>query len=240
MAEKHLGADFAIHGGGTDLIFPHHENEIAQTEAARGVPLARMWMHEGMVTTGPEAKMAKSVGNVFLLHEAIDRYGPQAVVGFLISGHYRQPIAFSDQALEQAVERNERIREFFRSAAREDGEPDPFVASRREDFLAALADDFNTPRAMAELYDLVNEGHKRAPLRGAHEVMEELLAIVGLEALAAPDAAADPEAEALLAEREEARAAGDYERADRIRDELAERGYEVRDSAEGGRLVRRA
>jgi cysteinyl-tRNA synthetase len=240
MAEKYLGADFAIHGGGTDLIFPHHENEIAQTEAARGVPLARMWMHEGMVTTGPEAKMAKSVGNVFLLHEAIDRYGPQAVVGFLISGHYRQPIAFSAQALEQAVERNERIREFFRSAAREDGEADPFVAARREDFLAALADDFNTPRAMAELYELVNEGHKRPPLRDAHEVMEELLAIVGLEALATPDAAADPEAEALLAEREEARAAGDYERADRIRDELAERGYEVRDSAEGGRLVRRA
>ena len=239
MAEKFLGADFAIHGGGTDLIFPHHENEIAQTEAARGVPLARMWMHEGMVTVGPEAKMAKSVGNVFLLHEAIDRYGPQAVVGFLISGHYRQPIEFSDQALEEAVERNERIREFFRSAAREDGEPDVFVADRREGFLAALADDFNTPRAMAELYDLVSEGHKRAPLRGAHQAMEELLAIVGLEDLSAPDAAADPEAEALLAERDEARAAGDYARAARIRDDLAARGYEVRDSADGGRLVRR-
>jgi cysteinyl-tRNA synthetase len=239
MAEKYLGADFAIHSGGTDLIFPHHENEIAQTEAARGLPLARMWMHEGMVTTGPEAKMAKSEGNVFLLHEAIDRYGGAAVVGFLISGHYRQPIAFGEDALEQAVERNERIREFFRSAAREDGEPDPFVAERREDFLAALADDFNTPRAMAELYDLVNEGHKRAPLRGAHQVMEELLAIVGLEALAAPEEAADPAAKALLAERDEARAAGDFERADRIRDELARHGYEVRDSADGGRLVRR-
>jgi cysteinyl-tRNA synthetase len=240
MAEKYLGADFAIHGGGTDLVFPHHENEIAQTEAARGVPLARMWMHEGMVTTGPQAKMAKSVGNVFQLYEALDRYGGAAVVGFLISGHYRQPIAFSAEALTEAAARNERVRDFFREAERADGEPDPAVAELREAFLAALADDFNTPRAMAALYDLVAEGHKREPLSGAHEAVEEMLALVGLESLAqADDEAADPEAEAMLAERDEARAAGDYERADRIRDRLAERGYEVRDSVEGGRLVRR-
>jgi cysteinyl-tRNA synthetase len=240
MAEKYLGADFAIHSGGTDLIFPHHENEIAQTEAARGVPLARMWMHEGMVTTGPEAKMAKSEGNVFLLHEAIDRYGGAAVVGFLISGHYRQPIAFGEDALEQAVARNERVRDFFRSAERADGEPDPTVTELREAFFDALADDFNTPRAMAALYDLVAEGHRREPLQGAHAALGEMLSVVGLESLAAGEEAADPGATALLAERDEARAAGDFERADRIRDELAERGYEVRDSAEGGRLVRRA
>jgi cysteinyl-tRNA synthetase len=183
--------------------------------------------------------MSKSEGNIFLLHEALDEYGPEAVVDFLISGHYRQPLAFGEDALEEARARNQRIRDFFREAEREDGEPDPVVAEIREAFLTALADDFNTPRAMAAVYDLVTEGHKRAPLRGAHRVMEELLEIVGLESLAGVDEA-DPHAERLLAERDAARAARDYERADGLRDELAELGYDVRDGPDGGRLVRRA
>jgi cysteinyl-tRNA synthetase len=238
MAEKLLGTDFEIHGGGRDLVFPHHENEVAQTEAGRGEPLARLWMHNGMVQLASE-KMSKSEGNIFLLHEALDEYGPEAVVDFLISGHYRQPLAFGEDALEEARARNQRIRDFFREAEREDGEPDPVVAEIREAFLTALADDFNTPRAMAAVYDLVTEGHKRAPLRGAHRVMEELLEIVGLESLAGVDEA-DPHAERLLAERDAARAARDYERADGLRDELAELGYDVRDGPDGGRLVRRA
>jgi cysteinyl-tRNA synthetase len=240
MAERALGLDFAIHGGGTDLVFPHHENEIAQTEAGRGGPLARIWMHNGMVLTGDE-KMAKSEGNIFLLHEALDAYGPTAVIGFLVSGHYRQPLAFGTEALEQAVARNERVRDFFRGAERADGEPDPTVAAHMEAFLDALADDFNTPRAMAALYDLVAEGNRRAPLRGAHATVEEMLALVGLESLAEPDeGGADSRAEGLLAERDRARAERDFERADRIRDELAALGWDVRDTAEGGRLVRRA
>ena len=238
MAESLLGTDFAIHGGGTDLIFPHHENEIAQTEAARGVPLARVWMHNGMVLAGSEAKMAKSEGNVFLLHQALDRFGPEAVVDFLISGHYRQPLAFGAEALAQAVARNDRVRDFFRDAERPDGDPDPFAIGRRDAFLEALADDFNTPRAMAELYELVREGHSR-PLPGAHDVAADLLEIVGLGALARAEAKADPGAERLLAEREAARSERDFERADRIRDELAARGWEVRDGASGSRLVKR-
>jgi cysteinyl-tRNA synthetase len=167
MAERYLGTDFAIHGGGLDLVFPHHENEIAQTEAARSHPLARLWMHNGMVLAGPEAKMAKSEGNVFLLHEALDCFGPEAVVDYLISGHYRQPLAFGEDALEQARARNERVRNFFRDAERVEGGPDPTVEASRDAFFDALADDFNTPRAMAEVYDLVAEGHRR-PLAGAH------------------------------------------------------------------------
>jgi cysteinyl-tRNA synthetase len=239
MAEKLLGTNFAIHGGGSDLVFPHHENEIAQTEAARGDPLARIWMHNGMVETGPEAKMAKSEGNVFQLSEALDRFGAEAVVNYLVSGHYRQPIAFGEEALEQAVARNERVRDFFRDATRVDGDPDPAVARIRDAFFEALADDFNTPRAMAELYDLITEGHRR-PLRGAHQAMEEMLEVVGLERLAMPEGRADPEAERLLDERETARAERDFERADRIRDELAARGWEVRDTPDGARLVRRS
>ena len=241
MAESLLGLDFSVHGGGSDLVFPHHENEIAQTEAARGVPLARAWMHNGMVLTGPEDKMAKSVGNVFQLHAALDRFGREAVVAFILSGHYRQPLSFDDSALEQAAARNERIRNFFREAPRADVDGvDPFVAQRREAFLDALADDFNTPRAMAELFDMVAEGNRRS-LPGAHRVLAELLAVVGLETLAeAEEGGGDAEAESLLAERERARAERDFERADRIRDELAQRGWEVRDTAAGARLVRRS
>jgi cysteinyl-tRNA synthetase len=239
MAERYLGPDFAIHGGGLDLVFPHHENEIAQTEAARSRPLARAWMHNGMVLAGPEAKMAKSEGNVFLLHEALDRFGAEAVVDFLISGHYRQPLAFGEDALEQATARNERVRNFFRDAERVEGDPDSVVEAARAAFVDALADDFNTPRAMAEIYDLIAEGHKR-PLAGAHAAVEEMLGLVGLERLAEPPDVADPDAERLLAEREEAREARDFERADRLRGELASRGYDVRDTPSGPRLVRRS
>jgi cysteinyl-tRNA synthetase len=238
MAEKLLGADFEIHGGGSDLVFPHHENEIAQTESARGLPLARIWMHNGMVLTGPEAKMAKSVGNVFMLGEAIERFGREAVIAFLIWGHYRQPLAFGEEALEEARARNERVRDFFRGVDRLDGPADPAVAEARETFLSALADDFNTPRAMAALYELVAEGHRR-PLAGAHQALEELLEIVGLESLARTEEEVDAEAEQLLAERERARAERDFERADRIRDQLHQRGWVVRDTSDGARLVRK-
>ena len=235
MAEKFLGPDFAIHGGGSDLVFPHHENEIAQTEAARGVPLARIWMHNGMIQIAEE-KMAKSVGNIFQLSEALDRFAPETLVAYLISGHYRQPLEFTEEALREADARLERIRNYLR----EDGVSgsDPFVDERREDFFAALADDFNTPRAMAALFELVAEGNRR-PLPGARAALEEMLPVIGLDALLGASVEADSEAQELLSEREEARAARDFARADRIRDLLAERGWEVRDTPEGARLVRR-
>jgi cysteinyl-tRNA synthetase len=242
MAEKVLGPSFAIHGGGLDLLFPHHENEIAQTEAARGVPLARIWMHNGMVRVA-EAKMAKSVGNIFQLSEALDRHGPQAVVAFLAGAHYRQPLEFSEDALEEAGRRAGRIRNYVRalgpSGEAEAGEKDPFVEERREAFLAALADDFATPRAFAELFALVAEGNRR-DLPGARSALEEMLPLLGLEALLEADGeGTDPEAERLVAEREAARAERDFERADRARDRLAELGWEVRDTPEGPRLLRR-
>ena len=236
MAEKLLGTDFEIHSGGSDLIFPHHENEIAQTEAARGVPLARIWMHNGMVRTDAE-KMSKSVGNIFQLSEAIDRFGGPAVVAFLTSGHYRQPLEFSEDALAQAGARIERVRNYLADAPA-GAEPDAFVSERREGFLAALADDYNTPRAWAEVFDLVAEGNRR-PLPGAREALAELLPLLGLDSLLESEEGADAEAEGLLAERERARAERDFDAADRIRDQLAERGWQVRDTPDGARLVRR-
>jgi cysteinyl-tRNA synthetase len=235
MAEKLLGPDFEIHGGGSDLIFPHHENEVAQSEAARGLPLARIWMHNGMIRISDE-KMSKSVGNIFQLSEAVERYGPQAIVAYLISGHYRQPLEFSEAALEESQARLERIRNFLRAEA-VPGD-DEFVAERREAFLDALCDDFNTPRALGALFELIAEANRR-PLPGARDAVVEMLPLLGLEALAAEEDGGDEEAERLLAEREAARVERDFERADRLRDELAERGWEVRDGPEGARLVRR-
>jgi cysteinyl-tRNA synthetase len=237
MAEKLLGTGFAIHGGGSDLLFPHHENEIAQTEAARGLPLARIWMHNGMIELA-EHKMSKSEGNIFQLSEALDRFGPEAVNAYLVSGHYRQPLGFGEDALEEAAARVDRMRNYARDAPDGTAAPDPVVERRREEFLDALADDFNTPKALAALSELIAEGNRRE-LPGARGALEEMLPLLGLEALLEADEEADPEAERLLAEREGARADRDFERADRLRDELAERGWEVRDTPEGARLVRR-
>jgi cysteinyl-tRNA synthetase len=243
MAEELLGLGFAIHGGGSDLVFPHHENERAQTEAARERPLARIWMHNGMVEATREAgdaeKMAKSVGNVFLLGEAIRAHGAAAVISFLVGGHYRQPLAFSEGALAEASARNRRIREFLREGDDPPGEPAKAVRERREAFLDALADDFNTPRALAELFGLVADA-RREPLPGARTVTVELLGLLGLESLAAGDeGSGDEEADRLLAERQRARCERDFARADELRDRLGELGWEVRDTADGARLVRR-
>jgi cysteinyl-tRNA synthetase len=249
MAEAELGASFAVHGGGSDLLFPHHENEIAQSQAA-GRPFARIWMHNGMIETA-DAKMSKSDGNIFQLSEALDRYGREAVVAYLISGHYRQPLAFGDEQMRQAQAQVERLRNFFREnpvGEGESGEVSPSQQrggsvetspdSRLESFRDALADDFNTPRAMAEVFELVGEVNRGEVRRGAGvTVLREMLELVGLGSLAEQGEGADAAAETLMAEREDARAAKDFERADAIRDELADLGWEVRDSADGPRLV---
>jgi cysteinyl-tRNA synthetase len=239
MAEQILGVDFDVHGGGSDLVFPHHENEIAQTEAARERPLARIWMHNGMVRLEGE-KMAKSVGNIFLLHEALDQAGRDALVMYFVSGHYRQPIAYSAEALEEAARSVERVRDFARRLdpdAPADG-IEPFESR----FFEALADDFNTPAARAALFDWISEGNRRldAGERLGRGAVGDMLRMFGLENLLATDDAADPEAKRLLAEREAARAARDFATADARRDELAARGWTVRDTAEGPKLVRQA
>jgi cysteinyl-tRNA synthetase len=246
MAEAEFGElPFTIHGGGSDLVFPHHENEIAQSEAARGKPLARIWMHNGMIETDAE-KMSKSEGNIFQLSEAIDRFGSEAVVAYLISGHYRQPLAFGEEQLTEAVARVDRLRNFLRSHSPEGDAASPGYPAGGEAaaavgrFRDALADDFNTPRAMSELFDLVRAANQ-SEIPGAGSAALEMLRLVGLESLAdsggkGPDAAAL----ALLADREQARADRDFETADRIRDELAALGWEVRDSTDGASLVPRS
>jgi cysteinyl-tRNA synthetase len=245
MAEQLLGTDFEIHGGGSDLVFPHHENEIAQTEAARGRPLARIWMHNGMVRMGAE-KMAKSVGNIRLLHRALAEYGRDALVMYFGAGHYRQPIAFSADALGEARRAVERLRELCRRLEADGPEPDGLDAYA-ERFFDRLADDFNTPAAGAVLFEWTREANRRldAGERMGPGRLRELLYALGLErVLDDPDGVVpledgrDVEAAELLRRREAARESRDFEAADRLRDELAALGYEVRDTPEGARLVR--
>ncbi len=239
MAEEILGVDFEVHGGGSDLVFPHHENEIAQTEAARGKPLARVWMHNGMVEMGSE-KMAKSVGNIRLLHGALDQFGPEAFLMWLVGAHYRKPVGYTEEALEDASRAVARVREFCRRLT--DGAEAPGLEGYAERFFDALADDFNTPQARAVLFDWVAEGNRRmdAGETLGPGALGEMLYVLGLETLLeAGEDEAPAELVRLAAERDDARKARDFARADAIRDQLAERGWEIRDTPAGAKLVPR-
>jgi cysteinyl-tRNA synthetase len=239
MAEEILGVDFEIHGGGSDLVFPHHENEIAQTEAARGKPLARIWMHNGMVEMDAE-KMAKSVGNTRLLHGALEEFGREAFVMWMVGSHYRKPVAYTDETMEDARRAVARVREAVRRLDPDAG-PAPDLDALAERFFDALADDFNTPAARTVLFEWVAEANRR--LDGGERLgagrLDEMLHALGLESLLAPQQEDAPEEiERMAAERDEARASRDFERADRLRDEIARRGWEIRDTADGMRIVR--
>jgi cysteinyl-tRNA synthetase len=239
MAEQLLGVGFDIHGGGSDLVFPHHENEAAQTRAARGAELTKLWMHNGMIQFTGE-KMAKSIGNIALLHEVIGQFGAQAVVMYLISGHYRQPLAFSPGELQDADRRVQRLRDALRRLA--PGEPSPAdMAHHTDAFFDALANDFNTPTALAELFEWVREANRRGDGVGDAD-LREMLGVIGLGELTAREsvgdvAAVDPQADELLRRREQARRERDFATADRMRDELRERGWEIRDGPDGPELL---
>ena len=239
MAESALGVGFDIHGGGSDLVFPHHENEAAQTRAARGEELARIWMHNGMIHLTGE-KMAKSVGNIALLHEVIERYGRDAVVMYLVGGHYRKPLAFSPSELEDADRRVHRIRDALRRLKR--GEPSPGdMVHHKEAFLDALAEDFNTPKALASLFEWIREANRRGEAVGDGD-LREMIGLIGFDRLTPLEASGsvesiDPEAVALLASREAARHDRDFELADRLREQIKARGWEIRDSSTGPELI---
>ncbi|HSL63980.1 MAG TPA: DALR domain-containing protein [Gaiellaceae bacterium] len=220
MAEELLGPAFEIHGGGLDLRFPHHENELAQSRAL-GHEFARLWMHNGMLRFVGE-KMSKSLGNVTTLRDAIDEWGRETLLLFFMTAHWRKPIDFSEETVAQARARADGFREVFRNPS----QPAPGGAWDR--FAAALEDDFDTPAALAVLHEWRD-----------HELLRRALGIFGLGSLGEEEAApADIVARAEA--RERARAERDFAAADRLRDEIAAAGWEVRDEPGGFRLVRAA
>jgi cysteinyl-tRNA synthetase len=222
MAEKHLGPEFEIHGGGIDLRFPHHENELAQSRGA-GRRFAHVWAHNGLLQLDEE-KMSKSTGNIVSLREVIDAYGREAVLVYFLGAHYRSPIDYSDEAMVAARSQADSFRTAFRVASWEE------EASPWEDFADALEDDFNTPAALAILHEWRSKGHL--------DLLAHGLAIFGLavptELGPIPD-----EVRHLAEEREAARASRDFAEADRLREDIASRGWEVQDVAEGFRLIPR-
>jgi cysteinyl-tRNA synthetase len=216
MAETHLGPVFEIHGGGLDLVFPHHENEIAQSRAL-GHGFAQLWMHNGMLRLSGE-KMSKSLGNIVSLREAVEEWGRETLLVYFLGGHWRKPLDFSDEVLRQAAAQAESFRNVFRHPSEPGGD--------WEAFAAALDDDFNTPDALAVMHGWRD-----------HELLRRALEVFGLESLAEqPEVPA--EIQKLAIAREDARARGDFAAADGLRDDIAAEGWEVRDEAGGYRLVR--
>ncbi len=258
MSMTHLDETIDIHVGGQDLVFPHHENEIAQSEAATGQPFARYWLHVRLLDAADEEKMSSSLGNFETVAEAVDRYGANAVRTFLLSTAYHNEAVYSAETMGEASERWERLRR-GRERARQardsvdartkvtDENLRETVADAREDFAAAMNDDFNTRRALAALEEIVGavnthlDGHDEydyRALRDAVDALDELAGgVFGLDfSTAEPTgeaSVAEQLVELLLSVREEERAAGNYDRADALRDELEALGVEVQDTDEG-------
>jgi len=258
MANRFLGATIDIHSGGQDLIFPHHENEIAQSEAANGVPFARFWLHNGYINVDNQ-KMSKSKGNFFTVREAAKAFGYDAIRFFMLSAHYRSPINYSADILEQAAAGLSRIRnclenlEFLSASARQDErETDRAFIDRlpsfREAFIERLDDDFNTADAVAVIFDLVREANAYAAsdpsasgICAALAMLRELCGVIGVPADVKKDGGAadqDERVDALIERRQKARARKDFKEADAIRDELRAMGIVLEDTPAGVRWHR--
>lgn len=237
MSLKYLGESLDIHGGGQDLIFPHHENEIAQSEAFTGAkPFVRFWMHNGLMRLGEE-KMSKSLGNLITLREALRRYSPDAIRLFVLGSYYRGPLTYSEEALDAMERGAERLRLAVRQGSTTTGlsiDMEPY----RQQFLEAMEDDFDTPRAIATLFDLareINRGREQGMvLASAQGVLRELAGLLGLT-LEEPVLldSVKPFVELLVSLRGELREAKQWALADKIRSGLRELGILLEDTAQG-------
>ncbi|RUM92136.1 MAG: cysteine--tRNA ligase [Thiomicrospira sp.] len=238
MSTKCLGNHFDIHGGGLDLSFPHHENEIAQSECATGEHYVNSWMHCGFVRIDDE-KMSKSLGNFFTIREVLKQYHPEVIRYFLLASHYRSPVNYSEENLDVAKASVGRLYSALELVPTEQVEP--AESKLEEDFMAAMNDDFNTPQAMAVLFELAKEVNKqKSP--GLAALLKKLANQIGLleqtaenffKSQPSDSDLTDEMIEALIVERAEARKAKDFSRSDEIRDELLAQGIELLDSAEG-------
>ena len=246
MAAKYLGAEFDIHGGGLDLRFPHHENELAQSRAS-GQAFARVWMHNAMLNLGG-SKMAKSVGNTLMVSEVVKRVRPIALRYYLVAAHYRSTMEFSEAALAEAAVAFERIEGFIERATESVGATEPGEPSA--EFAAAMDDDLSTPAAVAALQAVIADGNKALAagqddgVKAALASARAMLGVLGLDPLAEPwdsrssstaDGALDALIQGLLSRRDQARVAKDFATADLVREELGAAGIDVEDTPNGPR-----
>lgn len=254
MARAHLGDTMDIHAGGQDLTFPHHENEIAQSEAMTGKPFARYWMHNGYINIDNE-KMSKSLGNFVLVHDIRKQIDPKVLRFFMLSVHYRHPINFSQELVESAANGLERIETVYNnlthrlSASANLGDQKDIWMYKIEDtvtaFKEAMDDDFNTANAISAIFDLtklanlylLEKNTEQSVLQAFIETIEQLMGVLGIS-LVEPDEIVDDTIEALIEERLAARRNRDFKRADEIRDQLKEQGIILEDTAQGTRWKR--
>ena len=242
MCKALLGEHFDIHGGGQDLQFPHHENEIAQSEGASGGPFVNVWMHNGLVNVDNE-KMSKSLGNFFTIRDVLKRYDGETIRFSMVRTHYRSPVNFSDAGLDDA--RSGLTRLYTALDAVQAGAPTAidWTGPRAATFREAMNDDFNTPIAVSVLFDLAGEVNRQRRTQDA-SLLKALAGTLGLlqqaprAFLQAGASLDDASIEALIAERREAKARGDYPRSDAIRNELAGQGVVLKDTAQGTTWVK--
>lgn len=244
MAGKFLGKTVDIHCGGQDLIFPHHENEIAQSECTNGCTFARYWMHNGYINVD-NRKMSKSLGNFFTVREVAEKFGYEPIRYIMISSHYRSPINYSVEILEQSKNALERLYTCFENLnfalqnAPQGGQEPAFITAHRADFIKAMDDDLNTADALAAVFNLVRDTNKQiaenagsATLQSCKTLLQELCGVLGL-GYNQKTQALDSEIEALIEQRTAARKNKNYALADEIRDRLKQMGIVLEDSAAG-------
>lgn len=254
MSKKHLGETIDIHAGGQDLQFPHHENEIAQSESCNGVPFAKYWMHNGYITIDNE-KMSKSKGNFFTVRDILKEYDGEVMRFFLLSGHYRNPINFSDSLMEQAqngLGRMHNCKENLQhlidhgSEAMTEKEKEVLIGydKYRQEFIRVMDDDLNTADAISAIFELVTEintaikdGASKEFAKKSLETLMELATVLGLMQNQ-EDTAIDPEIQELVAQRQEARKAKNFARADEIREILKSKGITLKDTPQGVQIIK--
>ncbi|OEH86307.1 cysteine--tRNA ligase [Desulfuribacillus stibiiarsenatis] len=255
MVKKYLGETIDIHAGGQDLVFPHHENEVAQSEALNGKPFANYWIHNGYINI-ENKKMSKSLGNVMTVHELRKLHSPEILRFFLLSAHYRSPINFSEELLEQAANGLDRLRTTYQNLShRLDTSMDIGIdiestvkqlEGMKEKFEASMDDDFNTSEALAVVFDIArdanvylrNETTDERILKLYLEAMESMLKVFRISVKQA-DTEMEADIEALIEERQTARKNKDFKRSDEIRDQLLEQGIILEDTPQGVRWKRK-
>ncbi len=241
MARRYLGDQVDIHGGGLDLVFPHHENEVAQSESATGVvPFARVWMHNGLLRMRGDEKMSKSLGNVVTVRDALKSHSTDAIRIWIFQSHYRSPATYDEENLVAAERAVRRLRQAAQAPNTGEESGEVYDADHiRQRFIEAMDDDLNTPRALAAIFDLAREIFTQqsagADISSAQSTLRELVGVLGLtlEEPKRDDAQGDAEIDELIEKRRVARSKRDFATADLIRDQLAEMGVEISDTPQG-------